>query len=93
MQGLALFAPTILRTNYPGKTVVQINLLAAPLHITSGAISLFLTWLDIKYKIHYISVSFGALCGIAGYGTWLATTNPNARYGAMYLVGAAGYIK
>lgn len=92
MQGLALFAPTILRTNYPGKTTVQINLLAAPLHITSGAIALLLTWLDIKYQIHYISVSFGGICGIAGYGAWLATTNSNVRYGAMYLVGAAGYI-
>lgn len=93
MQGLALFAPTILRTNYPGKTTVRINLLAAPLHITSGIIALFFTWLDIRYQVHYIAVTFGALCGIAGYAIWLGTTDSNARYGAMYLVGAAGYIK
>jgi sugar phosphate permease len=86
VQALAFFAPTIIRTIYPGTTVVYQQLMTVPPYAV-GAVSILATsFLSSKIDRRNIIITLSAIPVMAGYIMFLASTNAKVRYGAAFLI-------
>lgn len=91
VQGLAFFAPTIVKTIYPHNTVISQQLHTVPPYIVGAFFTVlfpFLSWRFDRRTIFFIMSI--PLCMI-GYIMFLATTNPQARYGATFLIAMGAF--
>ncbi|ETN38742.1 uncharacterized protein HMPREF1541_06780 [Cyphellophora europaea CBS 101466] len=91
VQGLAFFAPTIVRTIYPGSSVVSQQLHTVPPYIVGAFFVVafnFLSWRMDKRNIFFI---MNAPLMMAGYIMFLASTNPNVRYGATFIIASGAF--
>lgn len=86
VQGLAFFAPTIVRTIYPDKTTVMQQLYTVPPYAVGAFFTVFLP--GLSWKLDRRQVIFIACCPLVmiGYIMFLGTSNPNVRYGATFLI-------
>ncbi|KAK3115114.1 hypothetical protein LTR53_005891 [Teratosphaeriaceae sp. CCFEE 6253] len=86
VQGLAFFLPTIIKTIYPGHTVIYQQLHTVPPYIVGGFFTVlfpFLSWkLDRRQIFFIISAPFMMI----GYIMFLASEDPHVRYGATFLI-------
>lgn len=89
--GLSIFTPTILRLNYPGRSIIDIQLLSVPPPLVGTVISLSIAYLTMKTGKHGIAIACAAAANVLGYSIWLATTDVQARYAAVFINTAAGY--
>ncbi|KIW64813.1 hypothetical protein PV04_09721 [Phialophora macrospora] len=91
-QGLAFFAPTIVKTIYPHNSVVSQQLHTVPPYIVGACFVLglsFLSWKTGRYLIYYIIALPITMCG---YAIFLGTTDADARYGATFLVATSAFL-
>ncbi|KAF2672142.1 putative MFS transporter [Microthyrium microscopicum] len=93
VQGLAFFAPTIVATIYPApqhSTVFQ-QLKTVPPYIIGAFFTVaipFMSWRMNKRVIWFIA---SAPLTMIGYIMFLASKNPNTRYGATFLIAASAF--
>lgn len=91
VQGLAFFAPTIIRTIYPNATVVRQQLLTVPPYIV-GAVAIlsvnFVSWKTDKRNIYMCS---SAVPVVIGYIMFLASTNSQVRYAATFIIATGAF--
>lgn len=92
VQGLAFFAPTIIRSIYPHASVAQQQLFTAPPYAV-GAVCLlavcFLSWKTDKRHIYII------LCAppvMIGYIMFLASKDSTVRYAALFIIASTAFI-
>lgn len=89
--GLAFFAPTIVRTIYPERTTVQQQLFTVPPYIAGAVFTVLLPGISYRMDTRQI---FLAMCGppmMAGFIMYLASTNPQVRYAASFLVATSAF--
>ena len=86
VQGLAIFAPTIIAAIYPGRSVVTIQLNTVPPYIVGGFFILLINYLSWRFDRRNIFLLISAVPVMAGYIIFVATTNSSARYAACFLV-------
>lgn len=89
--GLAFFAPTIVRTIYPDKTRVQQQLFTVPPYIVGAVFTVLLP--AISYRLDKRQI-FLAMCGppmMIGFIMYLASSNPQVRYAASFLVATSAF--
>lgn len=90
--GIAFFLPTIIRTIYPGKTTVQLQLLSVPPYVVAAACLLTACYFSSRIDNRQIFlVAHGPLV-LVGYAMLLSLSNPNARYAAVFLTASSIYI-
>jgi MFS family permease len=75
VQGLAFFAPTIVRTIYPDASVVQQQLRTVPPYIVGTFCTLAISFLSTVIDRRNIFINLSQLPVIAGYIMFLSTTN------------------
>ncbi|KAM6509556.1 hypothetical protein FALCPG4_017208 [Fusarium falciforme] len=88
VQGLSVFAPTIVRTIYSDRSVVQQQLYTAPPYIVGAFFTLLVPYFSWKLDKRQI---FLALCSIptaVGYIMFLASKDLMVRYAAFFFVAA-----
>lgn len=93
-QGLSIFTSTILKSVYPSKTAIQIQLYTVPPAVVATAFAFGMAYIAMKFKKHAISTAVCVVMGIVGYALWVVyLTEPNIRYAALFLtqMGAFGY--
>ncbi|KAF2834645.1 putative MFS transporter [Patellaria atrata CBS 101060] len=86
VQGLAFFAPTIVRTIYPKNSIISVQLHTVPPYVVGAFFTLlfpFLSWRLDKRNIFFI---ISAPLMMAGYIMFLASENSSVRYGATFLI-------
>ncbi|KIW86568.1 hypothetical protein Z517_01966 [Fonsecaea pedrosoi CBS 271.37] len=91
-QGLAFFAPTIVKSIYPHHSVVSQQLHTVPPYIVGASFVLilpYLSWKTGRYLVYYIVALPFTICGFA---IFLGTQNANARYGATFLVASSAFL-
>ncbi|KAH7122798.1 major facilitator superfamily domain-containing protein [Dendryphion nanum] len=86
VQGFAFFAPTIIRTIYPTSTVVRQQLMTVPPYIIGAVAIVVVNYASWKTDKRNIYLGLSALPCMAGYIIFLATTNSQARYAAMFII-------
>lgn len=91
VQGLSIFTVTILRLNYPGRSTVEIQLLSVPPPIVGMVFGMIVAYITMKTRQHGIAIALCAAMCVTGYSIWLASTNVQARYAAIFLNTAGGY--
>ena len=91
VQGLSIFTATILRLNYPDRSTVHIQLLSAAPPLVGMVFGLGVSYVTMKTRQHGIAIACCAAMCVAGYSTWIASANPQARYAAIFLNTAGGY--
>ncbi|KAK4162879.1 major facilitator superfamily domain-containing protein [Cladorrhinum sp. PSN259] len=89
VQGLAFFAPTIVRTIYPNKSLIQQQLFTVPPYICGAFFTLFLPGLSWKLDRRQVIMIACTPLVIAGYSIFLGTTDANTRYGALFLLSSS----
>lgn len=86
VQGLAFFAPTIIRTIYPTYPVVRQQLMTVPPYIVGAFFvitSAFLAW---KTDRRNAIITYSAIPVMVGYIMFLASENAKVRYGAIFVI-------
>ncbi|OHW89660.1 MFS transporter [Colletotrichum incanum] len=91
VQGLSIFTVTILRLNYPGRSTVEIQLLSVPPPIVGMIFGLGVAYVTMKTRMHGVAIAVCAALNVIGYSIWLASTNAQARYAAIFLNTAGGF--
>lgn len=91
VQGLGFFAPTIIRTIYPKDTVVSQQLHTVPPYIVGTIFTIGIPLLSWKYDNRNAFIMLSAPLVIAGYIMFLATTNPQVRYAATFLIASGAF--
>jgi MFS family permease len=91
VQGLAFFAPTIVKTIYPKNSVVSQQLHTVPPYVVGAFFTVlfpFLSWRFDKRMIFFIGSAPLIMCG---YIMFLASHNPQVRYGATFLIASGAF--
>jgi len=89
VQGLAFFAPTIVRTIYPRETLVMQQLYTVPPYVVGGFFTLLLPLISWKIDRRQIFLIASAPLTMVGYIMFLASVNPSVRYAATFLIAAS----
>ncbi|KAK4133686.1 MFS general substrate transporter [Trichocladium antarcticum] len=89
VQGLAFFAPTIVRAIYPDKSTVTQQLFTVPPYVVGGFFTLLLPLISWRIDRRQIILIASTPLIIIGYSMFLGTTNPNARYAATFLLSSS----
>ena len=85
-QSLGFFTPTIIRTLFPGKTVVQQQLLSVPPYLVGAFFTVFWAWLSTRLRVRGPIIVVASIFMITGYGIYVNTSNPlGAKYAGSFL--------
>ncbi|KAJ9662469.1 hypothetical protein H2198_001358 [Neophaeococcomyces mojaviensis] len=93
VQGLAFFAPTIVRTIYPKASVVSQQLHTVPPYIVGAFFTLLFPFLSWRFDRRNIFFIISAPIMMIGYIMFLATTqhDPQTRYGATFIIASGAF--
>ncbi|CAG8081189.1 unnamed protein product [Penicillium nalgiovense] len=91
VQGLAFFAPTIVRTIYPDNSVISQQLYTVPPYIVGGVFTLLFPYLSGRFDRRLVLFIITPLLMMAGYIMFLASDNPRVRYGATFLIASGSF--
>jgi len=91
VQGLAFFAPTIVKTIYPGHTVVYQQLKTVPPYIVGAFFTVMFPWLSWRLDRRNIFFIVSAPLMMIGYIMFLASEDPQTRYGATFIIASGAY--
>ena len=91
VQGLALFAPTIVATIYPTASVVSQQLHTVPPYVVGAVFVILFPLLSSIFDRRIYIMLISAPFMVIGYIIFLATEDPHARYGAIFLIALGAY--
>jgi MFS family permease len=91
VQGMAFFLPTIIRTIYPNRRVVEQQLFTVPPYIVGACFTLLIPYISWKFDRRAIFMIISAPLTMTGYIMFLASDNPHVRYGATFLIASSAF--
>ncbi|KAJ1325299.1 MFS transporter ACS family allantoate permease [Microdochium nivale] len=91
VQGLSIFTVSILKLNYPERSAVEIQLLSVPPPIFGAVFGMCVAYVTMKTQRHGLAIACCAAINVVGYSIWVASTNAQARYAAIFLNTAGGF--
>lgn len=91
VQGLAFFAPTIIKTIYPTETVVFQQLRTVPPYIVGCVFVVLWPYFSFRFNriVFWMLISGPIL--VTGYSIFLGTTNATARYIATFFIASGSF--
>lgn len=92
VQGLAFFAPTVVKTIYPTASTITQQLYTVPPYIVGAFFTVLIPLLSWKVDKRQIFMIGGCPLVMAGYIMFLATENQHARYGATFLITSGAFM-
>ncbi|ROV94847.1 hypothetical protein VPNG_09283 [Cytospora leucostoma] len=92
VQGLAFFAPTIVKTIYPKETVVMQQLYTVPPYVVGAFFTLLIPLISWKMDRRQIFMIASAPGIMIGYIMFLASEDPHVRYGATFLITMSAFM-
>ncbi|KAG5916136.1 hypothetical protein E4U42_007794 [Claviceps africana] len=92
VQGLAFFAPTIVKTIYRDRTVVQLQLLTAPQYVVGACFLLFFSYVSWRLDRRMVPLIMSSPLVMVGYIIFLATAVSGARYAATFLIASSLFV-
>ncbi|POR34380.1 Uncharacterized protein TPAR_05449 [Tolypocladium paradoxum] len=89
VQGLAFFAPTIVRSIYTNHTIIQQQLFTVPPYIVGAFFTVLFPWISWRIDRRQIFFMICAPMGMLGYCMFLGSTNQSVRYAATFFIASA----
>ncbi|KAL3423170.1 major facilitator superfamily transporter [Phlyctema vagabunda] len=91
VQGLAFFAPTIVRTIYPGRTVISQQLHTVPPYIVGAFFTVLFPFLSWRFDKRTIFFIISSPLMMMGYIMFLASKEAQVRYGATFIIASGAF--
>lgn len=91
MQGLAFFAPTIVRSIYPNKSTIHQQLYTVPPYVVGAFFTVLIPAISYRMDRRQILIVLSAPAMMAGYAMYLASANSQVRYGATFLISSSSF--
>ncbi|KAH6871207.1 major facilitator superfamily domain-containing protein [Thelonectria olida] len=91
VQGLAFFAPTIVKTIYVDKSVVQQQLYTVPPYVVGAFFTILFPLLSWRLDRRQIFFILSAPMCMIGYCMFLGSENQHVRYGATFLIASSTF--
>ena len=91
VQGVAFFAPTIVRTIYPHDSVVSQQLHTVPPYVVGAFFTVVFPFLSWKFDRRNIFFIICAPLMMSGYIMFLASRNSQVRYGVTFLIASGAF--
>jgi sugar phosphate permease len=91
VQVLAFFAPTIVKTIYPKKSVVSQQLQTVPPYVVGAFFTVLIPFLSWRFDRRSIFFIISAPLVMTGYIMFLASEHPHVRYGATFLIASGAF--
>ncbi|OGM46543.1 putative MFS transporter [Aspergillus bombycis] len=91
VQGLAFFAPTIVRTIYPNDSVVSQQLHTVPPYVVGAFFTVLFPFLSWRWDNRMVFFVVAPPLMVIGYIMFLASTEPMVRYGATFLIASGAF--
>jgi MFS family permease len=90
--GISFFLPTIIRTIYPGETVVQMQLRTVPPYILAAVCLLTASFLSARLDKRQIFLICSGPLVMVGYAILISVFDSRARYAAVFLTASSVFI-
>ncbi|KAF1990707.1 putative MFS transporter [Aulographum hederae CBS 113979] len=91
VQGLAFFAPTIVRTIYPNNSVVSQQLHTVPPYVVGAFFTVLFPYLSWHFDRRVMLFIVSAPLMMIGYIMFLASKDAMVRYGATFLIASGAF--
>lgn len=91
VQGLAFFAPTIVKTIYPHQSVVHQQLRTVPPYVVGAFATVLIPFISTKTDRRTIYFIASAPLMMIGYIMFLATDDASTRYGATFIIAVGAF--
>ncbi|QSS61807.1 MFS transporter, partial [Histoplasma capsulatum] len=91
VQGLAFFAPTIVKTIYPDRSVISQQLHTVPPYLVGSFFTVLFPFLSWKFNRCLLFFILGAPFVMVGYIMFLASDDPEVRYGATFIIASGAF--
>ncbi|EEB90788.1 hypothetical protein MPER_10960 [Moniliophthora perniciosa FA553] len=91
VQGLAFFLPTVVRTIYPTSSVISQQLHTVPPYVVGTFFTMFIPLLSWRFDKRVIFFITSAPLMMLGYILFLASSSPQVRYGATFLIASGSF--
>lgn len=91
IQGLAFFLPTIIKTIYPTKTVIEQQLRSVPPYVVGAFTTLLIPFISSRTDRRTIFLILTVPLMMTGYLMFLATDSHDVRYAATFLIAAGSF--
>jgi MFS family permease len=91
VQGLAFFAPTIVSTIYPGRSIIFLQLHTVPPYVVGAFFTLLIPFFSWRYDRRAIFFIISVPFVIIGYIIFLASKDAHARYAATFLIATGAF--
>lgn len=86
VQGLGFFLPTIVRSIYPERSIIQQQLFTVPPYVVGAFFTLLLPLLSWRLDKRQIFIIMSAPLGMIGYIMFMVVNEASVRYGATFLI-------
>jgi len=91
VQGLAFFAPTIVKTIYPKESVITQQLNTVPPYVVGAFFTVMIPFLSWRFDRRNIFFIFAAPLMMIGYMMFLGSTSSKVRYGATFVIASGAF--
>ncbi|KAJ5463264.1 Major facilitator superfamily domaingeneral substrate transporter [Penicillium sp. IBT 31633x] len=91
VQGLGMFAPTIIQTIYPDAGVISQQLHTVPPYVVGAFFTLLFPFLSWRFDHRLVFFVSCAPLMMIGYIMFLASEDPMVRYGATFLISSGSF--
>jgi MFS family permease len=91
VQGLAFFLPTIVATIYPAKSTVEKQLFTVPPYVVGAFFTVLFPLISWRIDRRQIFIILSAPMMMIGYIMFLASVDPQVRYGATFLIASSAF--
>jgi len=92
VQGLAFFAPTIVRTIYANASTVQQQLYTVPPYVVGAFFTVAFPLLSWRFDRRQIVIVLSAPMVMVGYCMFLGSQDQSVRYGATFLIASSAFV-
>ncbi|KWU44437.1 putative pantothenate transporter [Rhodotorula sp. JG-1b] len=91
VQGVGFFLPTIIKSIYPGETVIQQQLRTVPTYVVGMATTLATGYLAWKTRRRGLYMLISAPFMVLGFILYLISLDPHVRYAAAFMVAIGAF--
>lgn len=92
VQGLAFFAPTIVKTIYKEKSTVQQQLYTVPPYVVGAFFTVLFPYISWRLDRRQIFFILSAPLCMVGYCMFLGSQNQTVRYAATFLIASSSFV-
>ncbi|KDN37982.1 MFS general substrate transporter [Tilletiaria anomala UBC 951] len=90
-QSLGFFTPTVVRTLFPGRTTVQLQLLTVPPYIVGAISTVLLPYLSGRFKRRGPFFLLASLLMILGYAIFVGNARSEVKFAALFVSMAGAF--